>query len=222
MVASVKVLGPLPGGRATTVVNDGFARSNYVGVAGWAGYAVVADQIQRKNDVSKWSTMEADDDFRDGIAIYCRPLEFTLWSSPEKPEYAQNARDYRGIFGENSNVRISRITDGTSNVIAVGERATPTKNSSENDVGNAVWAGVPDRMSRVGQALSLGTSYWPINHGLTASAVPNSTGFNSRHFGVSNFLFADGQVRSITEKVDHVILRKLSIYNDGQPFDHDY
>lgn len=218
MVALVKVLGPLPVGRTTTVVNDGFARSNYVGVAGWdngwVGYFAGDQPISGTNDVSKWSTLEAGNDFRDGIAIYCRPLP-SITQFPKEPEYPRNARDYRGIFGENSNLKIASIIDGTSNVIAVGERATPTKSSNESDVGNAIWAGVPDRMTRVGQALSLGTSYWPINHGLKGSEVPNTTGFNSRHWGISNFLCADGQVHPISEKADLSILRKLSIYNDG-------
>ena len=107
------------------------------------------------------------------------------------------------------------ISDGMSNVFAIGERATPTKSESETDVGNIIWAGVPDRSTRVGQTLSLGTAYWPINHEVTKDTVPNTTGFNSRHGNGVNFLVADGSVKSVSEKLDLSVLRKVSVIDDG-------
>lgn len=72
-----------------------------------------------------------------------------------------------------------------------------------------------DRSTRVGQSLSLGSAYLPINHDLKGEVVPNTTGFNSRHGAGANFLIADGTVRSVSEKLDLALLRRLSVVDDG-------
>ena len=215
IVAKVTVLGPLPEGRKTSVVEQGFGRSNYVGVAGWDNDwhlgTMIKDNPNAAADgtASNWTRQQLGNDFRDGIAVYAGGLAL----NGKKP--VPNARDHRGFFGEISFRKMRDVTDGSSNVIAVGERATPTKNDSEKDIGNAIWAGVPDRSTRAGQASSLGSAYWPINHGLTKDTVPNTTGFNSRHDGGANLLMADGQVRTVAEKLDLSMLRRLSIVDDG-------
>ena len=215
IVAKVTVLGPLPTDRKTTTVANGFGRSNYAGVAGWDNDwhlgATAPDNPNGPADskASNWSTLELGHDFRDGIVIYAGSPAL----KDKKP--IPNVRDSRGFFGENSSRRMRDLTDGTSNTFAIGERATPTKNESETDVGNIIWAGVPDRSTRAGQALSLGSAYWPINHEMTKETVPNTTGFNSRHGNGVNFLVADGSVKSVSEKLDLSTLRKLSVINDG-------
>jgi prepilin-type processing-associated H-X9-DG protein len=213
-VSKVKVLGPLQGQRMTTVVENGFARSNYVGVAGWDNdWHLGVKAKDNPNgaegpDAKNWSKQELGHDFRDGTIIYG-----ALKLRDNKP--LPNARDFHGIFGENSNRKLGHVTDGTANTIVVGERATPTKSDTENDVGNAIWAGVPDRSTRVGQSLSLGTVYWPINHKLDAATVPNTTGFNSRHGAGANFLLCDGSARTVSENIDLALLRRLGIIDDG-------
>ena len=215
IVAKVTVLGPLHVERATTTVANGFGRSNYVGVSGWDNDwhlgRTAPDNPNGPDDktASNWSTQEMGSDFRDGIAIYAGAPN----TKGKKP--IPNLREYAGIFGENSGRGFRDLTDGLSNIIAIGERATPTKNDSEKDVGNVIWAGVPDRSTRVGQSLSLASAYWPVNHELTKETVPNTTGFNSRHGSGANFLFADGSVRFVAEKMDLSMLRRLSIIDDG-------
>lgn len=214
LVSKVKVLGPLQGQRMTTVVENGFARSNYVGVAGWDNdWHLGVKAKDNPNgaegpDAKNWSKQELGHDFRDGTIVYG-----ALKLRDNKP--LPNARDFHGIFGENSNRKLGHVTDGTANTIVVGERATPTKSDTENDVGNAIWAGVPDRSTRVGQSLSLGTVYWPINHKLDAATVPNTTGFNSRHGAGANFLLCDGSARTVSENIDLALLRRLGIIDDG-------
>lgn len=214
-VAKVAVLGPLPGGRQSAIVEKGFGRSNYVGVAGWdndwhLGTKAPDNPNAAADDkASNWSTLELGHDFRDGIMVYnsdCKLKDKTP---------VPNARDYGGIFGENSSRKMRDLTDGASNIIVVGERATPTKSDSETDVGNTIWAGVPDRSTRVGQSMSLGSAYWPVNYEVTADKVPNTSGFNSRHGDGANFLFADGAVRSVSDKLDLALLRRLAMIADG-------
>ena len=215
LVAKVALAGPFPKQRESSVVENGFARSNYFGVAGWDNEwyrGAAANPVQKgrgKNATSSWSKLELGKDFRDGIAIYAGSL--ALFNDKPVP----NARDYRGLFGENSNRTMRDLTDGMANCFATGERATPTQHDSEKDVGNGIWAGVPDRMSRASQSLTLGSSYWPVNHDLKDDSIPNTSGFNSRHPGGANFLFADGQVRFVTDKLDLFLLRRLSIIDDG-------
>jgi len=50
---------------------------------------------------------------------------------------------------------------------------------------------------------------------LTNETVPNTSGFNSRHGGGANFLVGDGSVRSVSEKLDLALLRRLSLIADG-------
>lgn len=216
LVAKVKVLGPLRENRKTAIVEKAFARSNYAGVSGWdndwhLGITAKDGNPNGAADAtgSNWTKPELGYDFRDGIAVYV--------GSPKTPDKkpVPNARDFHGTFGENSNRKMGQVSDGLSNVVMVGERATPTKNDSETDVGNIIWAGVPDRSTRVGQSLSLGTAYLPLNHELKEETVPNTTGFNSKHGGGANMLFGDGAVRFLTDKMDLGLLRKLSLVDDA-------
>jgi len=215
LVPKVTLAGPFPKQKESTVVENGFGRTNYFGVAGWDNEwyrGPVSNPVQKgrgKAATFSWSKPELGKDFRDGIAVYAGSLP--LFNNKPVP----NARDYRGLFGEISFIKIGQISDGMGNSFAIGERATPTRNESEKDVGNGIWAGVPDRMTRVGQALSLGSSYWPINHELKADSIPNTSGFNSRHEGGALFLIADGRVKHVSEKIDLYLLRRLSIIDDG-------
>jgi prepilin-type N-terminal cleavage/methylation domain-containing protein/prepilin-type processing-associated H-X9-DG protein len=214
-VAKVSLLGPFPQNRKGDVVSNGFARSNYVGIAGWDNDWHLGT---RKEDnpngaadatASNWAKPEVGFDFRDKMAPYVG----ALGTKDKQP--CPNARDHRGSFGENSHRRLPDFSDGQSYCLIVGERATPTKSASEKDVGNVIWAGVPDRATRVGLALSLGTAFWPVNHELTDKSVPNTTGFNSLHGGGANFLALDGSVYGISGKIDLALLRRLSIIDDG-------
>jgi prepilin-type N-terminal cleavage/methylation domain-containing protein len=216
IVSKVKVLGPFPNNRAGAVVQNSFARSNYVGVSGWDNdwHLGMTDKQGNPNGAkdangSNWSKPELGQDFRDGTIVYVGLLK-----TPNKKP-VPNARDFHGMFGENSFRQMRDISDGLSNIIMVGERATPTKNDSETDVGNVIWAGVPDRSTRAGQALGFGTSFHPVNHGLKPNAVPNTTGFSSLHGGGSHFLMGDGSLRYVSDQVDIALLRKASLIDDG-------
>ncbi|MDZ4689065.1 MAG: DUF1559 domain-containing protein, partial [Planctomycetaceae bacterium] len=69
---------------------------------------------------------------------------------------------YRGVFGENSRVGISNMSDGSSNSVVVGERST-IRNTAATDQGHATWAGCLNRGTDEGQAATVGDSFIKLN-----------------------------------------------------------
>ncbi|MFM8496748.1 MAG: DUF1559 domain-containing protein [Planctomycetia bacterium] len=99
-----------------------------------------------------------------------------------------------GIFWRSSNLRISKITDGLSKTLMVGERAT-------QEIGPALAYAVNASNERLGVSGCLGGATQPLNH-------PNGLyGYSSEHPGMIQFLFCDGAVRAISETIDHTFLR---------------
>jgi prepilin-type N-terminal cleavage/methylation domain-containing protein len=107
-----------------------------------------------------------------------------------------------GIFYRNSHTRLTDITDGTSNTIMIGERSW----------GNAqgIWAGaMPGGVclrGRYNPCPGNGAGSYPaatlvLAHSHLNNATTDTDGglddFSSRHFGGSNFVFADCSVRFI-------------------------
>lgn len=114
-----------------------------------------------------------------------------------------------GFFADNSRVKMAEITDGLSNTIMVGERA-----SRSGNVGNfaALWAGRGgDDEPSIGdlqplrEAAVLGrtTFKFRTGEGGTAGARPDFA-YSSAHPGGAQFAFGDGSVRFISENVTWV------------------
>jgi prepilin-type N-terminal cleavage/methylation domain-containing protein len=123
---------------------------------------------------------------------------------------------FRGVFGQNSRIGIRDMTDGTSNVIVIGERYSP-RAEAVTDVGHANWAANPNQFTIEGNASIFGDTFTRINGNNLggAGARGNSSGFGSMHTGVAQFLLGDGTVRAISENIDLGIYRNLSMCNDG-------
>ena len=110
-----------------------------------------------------------------------------------------------GVLYHNSDLPLSRITDGLSETFFVGERAT--------DLGYATWVGVPagDECS---PAMVVGSASYP----------PNSQGghvhnFSSHHPKGTNFLVGDGTVRLVSESINVDVYRALCTRAGKEPLD---
>ena len=122
-------------------------------------------------------------------------------------------QSFRGIFGQNSHVKIDDIKDGTSFVIMVGERVNPP-NESVRSIGHGTWVGVPDCSTATGLAMALGDTSIRLNSGKLLNA--QTTGFGSQHIGGTHFLMGDGSVRFFSNSISIGLYRDLSTIDDGR------
>jgi prepilin-type processing-associated H-X9-DG protein len=117
--------------------------------------------------------------------------------------------DNDGLLFLNSAVTYADIYDGSSNTILVGEF-----NPEATDLG---WAsGTRATLRNTGELLPL--SEWRSIYGGGATADKAKTwvgGFGGPHPGVTNFLFADGSVRSLQFGIDPALLENLGNREDG-------
>lgn len=108
-----------------------------------------------------------------------------------------------GTFYHLSATRFADILDGTSNTLAVGERAAR--------FGFSTWVGAiqggDEAFARI-----LGTADHAPN-----SAQGHLDDFSSEHPGGTNFVLADGSVRLIAETVDLSVFRAYATRAGGEP-----
>lgn len=196
---------PSDSGTATTTVNGGavqYGRSNYPAVCGF-------DPTQTgmsTNWVAGPTTLPATSSQR--MASYWVDQVNNQWG---------------GCFGENTRKGLRDMTDGSSNVILVGERYTPASTQTGSYLaGDCVWAGAPLTATNSPswlQALVVGEATTRINfgNGSGTGQTPraDTAGFGSLHVGGCHFLLGDGSVKFISENVDMYTYRALSRINDG-------
>ena len=139
-----------------------------------------------------------------------------------------------GIFGVNSRTKFEDIGDGTSNVIAMGERASRTevesgvdpKNSTANAYG-AIWSGrtVSGHLGTGSGVLSVASSIGVIVSRNKASAAldygvnglrPAAGLTSSFHTGGVNVGLADGSVHFLSDDLAFDVLVALAVMADGR------
>jgi prepilin-type processing-associated H-X9-DG protein/prepilin-type N-terminal cleavage/methylation domain-containing protein len=114
--------------------------------------------------------------------------------------------DGNGMFYRNSDVGIRQITDGTSQTLAIGERAHP--------LGNATWVGsvtnavlFPESNNTLGQAAPEHSSGMVLGHageGVGPGGIGGDVNqFYSLHGRGVNFLFVDGHVSFLSANMDY-------------------
>ena len=138
-----------------------------------------------------------------------------------------------GMFGNNSRTAFENIADGSSNVIALGERSSITEveagftGSDPYDNFGAIWSARPDGRndtSYTGPASRSAASLGWINDNSPAAVVEfgvNGTrpteGFTaSFHTGGVNVGLADASTHFLSESVAFDVLIALSVMADGQ------
>jgi prepilin-type N-terminal cleavage/methylation domain-containing protein/prepilin-type processing-associated H-X9-DG protein len=129
-----------------------------------------------------------------------------------------------GVFGANSSTRIRDITDGTTNVVMVGEVALGfagrlDSSGSRIEYNGGTWMGLSsDNTSNVNTALSLCGYCVPANTGAASRRINSPTGgnaFSSFHTGGAHFLLCDGSVRLLSDNLDLDVADRVSAMADG-------
>lgn len=186
-----------------------YGRSNYFGVCGTdpAWISATAPYNPSPNMVAP------------GFALGTMPYYSGSTLQTYQLTLSVYAEDFGGTFGVNSKVGLSKITDGSSNVIIVGERYSPLQvNGEANNTkwfGPGTWVGAPNNHYH-GPTMIMGEATFPINYNFNSgSPRPQSTGFGSLHTGGCHFLMGDGAVRFLSESMDVTVLRQLSRVADG-------
>ena len=101
-----------------------------------------------------------------------------------------------GVFIDNRSIRFRDVTDGLSNTIFVGERA------SGEGAFAALWAGITNTPNVVQSQAVRGNSLYRLQDGesFTGATAPNEA-FTSEHAGGVHFLLGDGTVRFISDNI---------------------
>jgi len=136
-----------------------------------------------------------------------------------------------GVFGKNSKTTFSNISDGSSNVIFIGERATRSNHDSGQDLdiqlrpGGAVWAGVafangqytPPEGGKIskdflvfGYMFDETAENWSVNGAESPRGVASSF-----HPGGANVAMGDGSVRNLSDDLNVGVLADLVRMGDG-------
>ncbi|QDT36942.1 DUF1559 domain-containing protein [Stratiformator vulcanicus] len=117
---------------------------------------------------------------------------------------------------QRNSIAIRDITDGTSNTLAVGERAWEYDGSAGKVNSNAGNVFMCDTTTAAGTPAEFVAVVGATGTGINADVTANADdGFNSLHVGGAQFVLADGAVKFLSENIDGVTLTNLATINDG-------
>ena len=145
----------------------------------------------------------------------------------------------RGLFDGDKQLNVAGISDGTSNTLAVGERASRVITQLTPNGGQfaALWAGTSNRAgetmrggSNTNNSPIVGYTLYRMPDGYSNTGVVwQDAAFSSNHTGGANFAMCDGSVRFITNSVSWAdatipaedarsgVFNRLGQRDDGQP-----
>jgi prepilin-type processing-associated H-X9-DG protein len=123
------------------------------------------------------------------------------------------AEDNHGLMYLNSRVSYSEIVDGASKTILVGEKI--------DESGTLGWVSGTRATLRNTGSFSRDVFGDGANRAEAGRAPQQDSilwvgGFGSHHTGTANFLFADGSVHTLSERIDADVFRRLGSRADGE------
>jgi len=130
----------------------------------------------------------------------------------------------RGAFGNNGACSIARVTDGTSNTIAIGESLQKWHNGST--VFGPYWGtGTHTAVHGRGYYSNFAPNYPYGNCAPNTGSSRRCTyawGFSSNHSGGTNFVFLDGSVKLIRDGIDPLTWQYLCTPDGGEVISGNY
>ncbi|HWL09813.1 MAG TPA: DUF1559 domain-containing protein [Planctomicrobium sp.] len=127
-----------------------------------------------------------------------------------------------GILFVNSRTAFRDITDGTSNVLLVGESHYNTTTANSSTGAYVGWASATNASTEgpyVGNlaAADGGINSSPVDPSKADPREHQSNHFGSFHTGGAHFLLADGSVHFLSQNMDQGTFRGLGIRDNGLP-----
>jgi len=119
--------------------------------------------------------------------------------------------DNDGLLYLNSSERLDEIPDGASTTILVGEKKVVKGDSG-------YLTGDYSTLRNTGVALNVqyeNFSRWGQGNPVDDDAPVNPRGLSSFHSATSNFLMADGSIRTVSDRIALQVLQQLASRNDG-------
>jgi prepilin-type N-terminal cleavage/methylation domain-containing protein/prepilin-type processing-associated H-X9-DG protein len=126
-----------------------------------------------------------------------------------------------GILFFKSQVKITEVTDGTSNTFLVGETKYGLTPTGRSDKIHTAWSSGM-KIDDFGAPLVLAAAKEGINSVAGSGGTVDTLNIHSRLFGSfhtsgCNFALADGSVRFVTDTIPLATYRQLGARDDGQP-----
>jgi prepilin-type N-terminal cleavage/methylation domain-containing protein len=124
-------------------------------------------------------------------------------------------QDMGGVMFQNSRIRLTDITDGTSNTLAIGE----CKFDARVDKRAAIWAGMTGLRDG---AVWISDVMWWVDESTATVNGPAPQAFSSYHFGGAFFGFCDGSVRFFRNSSNPNNIKWLAGRADGVVVNPDF
>jgi len=129
-------------------------------------------------------------------------------AGPTPSPFCSPNLDTGGVMFQNSRIRITDITDGTSQTLFVGE---VMYDKPQNKLG-AIWVGMTGYL---GSSIRISDVMWWVDEATATVNGPAPQAFSSRHPGGAQFGFCDGSVRLFRSAGDPNIIRWQAGRADG-------
>lgn len=127
-----------------------------------------------------------------------------------------------GILYVNSKIGFRDITDGSSQVLLVGESHYNTTTANSTNTYHFGWASASNLNASNRHSGNLTVAYGGINSAPENPATTDPRNSQSHHFGSfhvggAHFLLADGSVHFLSQNMDTPTFKSLGIRNDSLP-----